>query len=833
LIVSGGVVKNHFSVLTSVGVLALCAAGGSLAQAVVQPAATGSQPVDPPPAVSPPTATPDSSSTAQSSLQAVIVTAQRKSENLQSVPISVTALSQEQLTEKSVYSGIDLGKVVPGLTAVADAGYAGTTDFAIRGRGLSYGAATGSVETYFAEVPLSSPYNMPQLPPQFFDLQSIQVLKGPQGTLFGRNTTGGAVLLVPQAPTDQFEGYGRIQGGNFGDFQFEGALNLPLSGDRADLRFSVFEWQRSGYAHTTGGLPDDVTGRILPPQQYDNQDVLEGRMSLVVRPVDELESTTILTYHRDDNRSSDKSIIGNTALYGSAGLNTPPNNPYVSVTNVDLTRPANESGGLFNTTTYKFDYGITAKNVLGYITAQGLTEQGTDADGRAGLQVIDLLVPDHQLKNSQLTEEPQLQGYNFDDRLSWTVGGLLDRTWEPGFGDGINQYSDNYGVGATGATLSPIWEQVDIKSEAFYLSGTFKITQQLSVTAGYRHTWDQLVQNEASTTFTNLTPGLIGNILNANTASSITTLAAANHVPNGIYPTQVGEWQGNPWNLGLEYKITDDLMTYGGYRYGFKRGGFNASAPPSTPAFKPETVDDWYLGFKSTFQVGNVQAKFNIEGYYDFYHGNQVSSVILAPTDGCTALCEITENIPQTVYRGFDADLELIPTNWLRVTASYSYLDAFNQRWFGAAIPPEFPTPQNLTVNQVEFAPKNKITLTPRFHANLGGDWGDVAFAPTVSYQSTEFTSPYPTLLPYGFQVAFGNVDPAAAGGETIRGYTLLDLRVEWNNVKNSGFNLALNGTNLTNRIYETGDSGSYYYGFDAQTFGAPRMWSAEVSKKF
>jgi len=102
------------------------------------------------------------------------------------------------LTERAITSAFDLNRAVPGLTVEADSGNAGLPAFSIRGKGQNYGAAAGSVETYFADIPLSAPFQIPTLPPQFFDLQSLQVLKGPQGTLFGRSTTGGAMVLVNQ-----------------------------------------------------------------------------------------------------------------------------------------------------------------------------------------------------------------------------------------------------------------------------------------------------------------------------------------------------------------------------------------------------------------------------------------------------------------------------------------------------------------------------------------------------------------------------------------------------------------------------------------------------------
>jgi iron complex outermembrane receptor protein len=191
-------------------------------------------------------ATTAASSDSTATVGGVVVTARRRAEDVQKVPQSISAFSQRMLTEQSITTPQDLGKAVLSLNVSPDSANAEVTTFAIRGKGQNFGAAAGSVETYFADVPLSGPFEAPTLPIQFFDLQSLQVLNGPQGTLFGRSTTGGTVLLVPQAPTDHFGGYLRLQGGTYNDFQAEGAINLPL-GDKAALRLAGFDWQRKGW----------------------------------------------------------------------------------------------------------------------------------------------------------------------------------------------------------------------------------------------------------------------------------------------------------------------------------------------------------------------------------------------------------------------------------------------------------------------------------------------------------------------------------------------------------------------------------------------------------
>ena len=167
------------------------------------------------------------------SLAEVIVTARRVEERLQDVPISITVFNQAQLTNRNVVTASDLALYTPSLSVNDNFGSANTA-FAIRGFVQDIGTQP-SVGVYFADVvaPRGAANNMPigdgAGPGNFFDLQNVQVLNGPQGTLFGRNTTGGAVLLVPQKPTDEFGGYVEGSVGNHDMQRIQGVLNVPLT----------------------------------------------------------------------------------------------------------------------------------------------------------------------------------------------------------------------------------------------------------------------------------------------------------------------------------------------------------------------------------------------------------------------------------------------------------------------------------------------------------------------------------------------------------------------------------------------------------------------------
>jgi iron complex outermembrane receptor protein len=756
-------------------------------------------------------------------VEEITVTARRTSEPLQKVPISITAFTPETLKERAIYSAYGLNSAVPGLTVESNSGDPALPAFSIRGRGLNYGAATGSVEIYLADVPLSGPYQAPYLPPQLFDLQSVQVLKGPQGTLFGRNTTGGAVLLVPQAPTYEFGGYGRLQGGDYGDFQAEGALNLPLIADKLAVRLAIFDWQRDGYMHALPAV-DNLTGKQLGEQTYGNIDTKEVRLTIRTNPVDGVESSTLLTYHWDQVRESSGpglTLTWSGCAPGVLYLACPPGGtPSVAPTpgegtrygpgGIDLTKPATKVWAAINTTTVDLNESLKVKNILGYIHASGYTDDATDAGG-AGAAALLLPVPNRPRENRQITEELQLQGHNLEDRLTWIVGGLGDFTREPRGLTAMNITSNVlFGPFNPAAPLYSNAAQTfgaeNDDTYALFGSVTYKLTDQLNATAGYRHSW-----NKFETLIANTQPGYSG-------------------ILSPTFPLNRFEGRdgGDTYNLGLDYQLTADSLLYGGYRHGFKRAGFNPAADPPHAAFGPEKVDDFYIGLKNNFHVAGMPLRFNIEGYYDLYKDEQVTYIDFDTTT--FQILSITTNVPKTTFRGFDAELALSPTGWLTVSASYSLIDAFNTKWQDNSMPGQT---QDLSSNPVVFVSKNKVNVTTRLHRDLPGGLGEVVVQPTVSYQDKFYTSPFGSVTPFGQQLVFGPLNQIALGAVTVPAYTTVDLRAEWNQVWGSKVDLGFNAGNLTNKVYYLGDNANLGIGIQGHGYGPPRMYTFEVSTRF
>jgi len=226
---------------------------------------------------------------AASSVETVIVTSSKIKGDIQTVPIAITALSQEQLTERQIAGGPDLVKEVPNLTFTKTnfTGY----NIEIRGIGTqAISAATDpAVAVSFNDVPFLRNHFFEQ---EFFDVNQVEVLRGPQGTLFGRNATAGVVNVISARPTDHFEAQLSADWGNYSNRRYEGMVNVPIWGDKLDLRVAG-EWtKRDGYA------VNEQTGNPI-----DGRDLWSGRVSLQLHPFGSLSATAIWEhFQEDDNR---------------------------------------------------------------------------------------------------------------------------------------------------------------------------------------------------------------------------------------------------------------------------------------------------------------------------------------------------------------------------------------------------------------------------------------------------------------------------------------------------------------------------------------------------
>ena len=360
----------------------------------------------------------------------IVVTANRREEQLQDVPVAITAFTGDSLRREGITSNQDLAGKVPSLIVGQAAGQRDTQTFTIRGQGSTFGGGPG-VAVYFAEVPLpqrSDTVGQIGTGTLFYDLENIQVLKGPQGTLFGRNTTGGAVLVEPAKPKNQFDGYVQAQLGNYHDREFEGMVNIPVVDDKLLLRVAGRYAKRDGY-----------TREINTNRDLDNRNYWTLRAGLTWRPSDNIENYLLVTDVNLDQNGTGSVFAGfNTAINPDNGLLQGTAARVYGIPLLSQTLAEQQARGprrtslnivpmeeqrLFMATdslTIELSDNFKLRNIASY--ARYKTRAAFDQDG-SNVPIQDSGPGDaHSTDARQWTEEFQLQGNLLDGRLNLVTG---------------------------------------------------------------------------------------------------------------------------------------------------------------------------------------------------------------------------------------------------------------------------------------------------------------------------------------------------------------------------------------------------------------------------
>ncbi len=718
-------------------------------------------------------------------LEEVIVTARRTEESQQRVPVAVTTLSQAAVERAQIRSLADLQLYVPSATV---SGYQNRNQefFTLRGQGetgLAVGGGVGggpAVVGYLAEVP--APIAGPGL---YFDLASVQVLKGPQGTLFGRNTTGGAILFEPVKPTYETTGYAQVIGGKYRRREVQGAVSLPIVPDRLAIRLAGQIGRREGYTK------DVRTGR-----DYDDRGFEAARLGVLFEPFDGLENYFLANYvaYRDHG-SGNILIAANTAINPALG-------PVLAAQRARGVR-ATELGvdqrnqgrflNLINRTSLELGDNLTLRNIASYSRRQ--TRRQDDEDGTP-LVILDSIGSDPGTWNVDMrtwTEELQLQGRSLAGALTWQVGGYYEDTEDAGPQSFIQHQSPTF-------FFRSFNNQFASNSRGLYGQATMRldrVAEGLSATAGYRKTWDRIYSGS----------GLGG-------GATPTSGCFIGPSLNDCFAEDRSRSQGTSWTLGLDYQVTQDTLLYVAHRQGYKQGGFNLIASllgdRTYFAYRPEYVKDVELGLKSDWTLGGIRGRTNVALYESRYRDAQVLSVALVG-GGPQG---ITVNAARAVIRGLEVENQVRLTPDLELGLTYSAMDAEYGRYIS-------PLGDDLSDTPYPYAPRHKLVAQARYRLPLADDIGEVWLSGAWTYQSRIYVG----------ITAFGKgVSPAAFQ----RGYGLLTLRAEWNSMFGSDVDGALFVTNATNRVYTTTVEDLYNAnGAAVATYGEPRMLGASLRYAF
>jgi iron complex outermembrane recepter protein len=609
----------------------------------------------------------------------IVVTANRREEAIQSVPVAISALSNETLREQNIASPTDLLGRVPSLNVASNGTQRDAETITIRGQGQSYLAPVGVVN-YFAEVPLIQGSIIANQggPGTFFDLESLQVLRGPQGTLFGKNTTGGALLLGPRKPVDSFGGYVQAQLGNYNDREFEAVLNVPIVADKLLLRLAGKKVDRDGYTKDVGpaGLvttlpfqdftqpppffigraPDQVlpganintgvnglpgpgdTGPGYRGKDYDDRHYWTVRAGLTFRPVDGVENYLVGYYTKAHNNGSGQ-VLTSINRTGNTLFNLVANS-YGNGSGTGIPFDATDS--------------TIAEGVLADQQARGPRRVVLNNDQFYRLSnwaVTDILTVD---LSDTLTFRNVFGYQRMKQSYSWDLDGSflpvlaqVPATVQQGDLDRFgNIYGAQAGDVARVTNVSLLTEEPQLQGR--FLDNRFNVVvgafyskqkpEGLQATGSYNGaangrgffaitTRSKAVYAQGTLDFGAFTPDLDSLKLTAGIRRTSDRYSGSRISPDYVALPEGAASEttrATTWTLGLDYEVVNNVLLFGKITKGYKAGGFNyAAVQQAGLTFAPEYVKSYEIGAKTDFTLGAVPVRANISAYNLDYDGIQ------------------------------------------------------------------------------------------------------------------------------------------------------------------------------------------------------------------
>jgi iron complex outermembrane recepter protein len=593
-----------------------------------------------------PAADPNSSAAEKTNLDEIVVTARRKQESLRTVPVSASVINADILASQGFQTTNDLQRLLPGVL-LNSSGPVSDSTYTIRGQGKAVtGPGLPSVVTYFNEVPLPSTGSYTPL----FDMGNVQVLKGPQGTLFGRNTTGGAVLVYSVEPSYESNGYLQADLGNYSKHSFQGAINLPIVANRLAIRVAADIERQNGF-----------TRNITSGHNQDDTHTDAARVSILAQPAKSIKNVAIFDFTKYDTNgpgifpyqvidpaATPQLAAAAAAIYalGNRTLATVGPNPFETDT----------YWGISNTTTVTLGP-ATLENILGYRSTRASHANGDGFDGAPmpaflasfGLGLVPgqpsvFLITRGGIEQTQFTEEAQLSGAALQDKLAW-LAGVFYLHERPDAQDG--QTLDIYRPLSPSPTtsfivnnfLGGIWPLSSLTdslygetSKAVYGNLGYELWHGFRLNAGYRFTWDTESVCANGRTSILLATGLsaipLYDSLRQCRADLGSPFGPASFHSSAAFHTPT-------YTLGFDYELNEDVFVYFTTRRGYRAGGLNTPAlAPSLSAFQtydPQTVTDYEIGAHTTWSNGDSRGRLNIATFISHFKDLQVNAEGITP----------------------------------------------------------------------------------------------------------------------------------------------------------------------------------------------------------
>jgi len=493
-------------------------------------------------------------------LDEVVVTAQRRSENLQKTPLTISAVTGEKLESQGIKTVVDLANQVPALQITSSG--AGAAQIFLRGIGSTNTTEVGdpAVAYHIDGIYIARSTSVGAL---FYDIDRVEVLRGPQGTLYGRNATAGAINVITKQPKFDYEANGSVDVGNYGALTTSGMVNIPVS-DTLAVRAAFQQSRHDGYVVALNKGPG--TGGN---DRYD-QDDKSARVQLLWKPTDVLSVRLTTDYLHQGGAGGGDGTYGTTRVTGdpwtcNCSTNLYRNNKFFS------------AGGEVN-----WDLGFANLTYLTGYNFSRLDRSGENASTGAP----------NFFKGKDHTWSHEL-------RLGGKTG---DLTWVTG----LYRFTEDNNVDfrvflATNSYLSFIQPEVTAKSWAAFGQGTYAVTDRLRLTGGLRYTEDQKGRN--------------GGTYLTNAAGAITSTVVLNQAD--------ATWHALNWKVGADFDLTPDSMLYANAATGYKAGGYFDGVGANT--YEPEKITSYEAGVKNRFLDNRLQL--NASAFLYDYKDFQVSAV--------------------------------------------------------------------------------------------------------------------------------------------------------------------------------------------------------------
>ena len=739
-------------------------------------------------------------------LDEIVVTAQKRSESAQDVGMSINALSADAIKEAGIANASDLGKVVPGFVYTKTP--RGTPTYALRGIGFDDNslASAPTVSIYLDEAPMAYPVMTRHIA---FDLAQVEVLKGPQGILFGQNSTGGAVNFIAEKPTDEFEAGVEASYGSFDTFETKGYVSGTIA-DNFRVRLSGMSiqsdegWQESYTRSDKLGEQDVFAARLLadwePTEDLsvkfalqgwcDKSDTQAGQLIETHHSIDVGANPVYDAYPRSGNDAQD------------ADWDSNPANPL-------------ERDDQFVQSSIRFDYNLSDTITLTSITSYSDYEQDfyQDTDG-ADLQNFTLR-NDGSIES--FSQELRLSGDT--DSIKWVVG--VNYSEDESKDDTTYFFSQN-SVAAFGIAEALSTADQEVETKAIFGNVAWSIDDQFTLNVGVRHTEDDR-EYEGCTAdtgdgtmaalFSGLWLGVAPNDPSAIQAGACTTgilqpgmdpLAFVPGTPGfyvpGLMKRELDE-RNTSWRIGLDWQVNDDFLAYANISKGYKSGSIpavNSSTDAQVDPVTQESVLAYELGFKSTLMDGAMRLNGAV-WYYD-YENKQLRGRIL---DNVFGSLEALVNVPESTVKGVELGMDLLPIENLTISLNASYTETEVDK--GPAPNDSYdPLGTQISYDGLSFPHTPELHISARAHYEVSISDSLIGFADISILHQDETTG----LFADKAVLATTQISPATRPGVfadpdmfDVDSYTTVDARI---GVKADDltWEVALWGKNLTDEYY-------------------------------